>query len=84
MWKYDKNGGNFELKKRYKVLILILANCGGIINIAGGQTYVLTSPNYPSNYDTGLECVWLIQVSIINNKLLIKIITVVFKKFKVL
>ncbi|XP_071157171.1 uncharacterized protein [Mytilus edulis] len=37
------------------------ANCGGIINIIGGQTYVLTSPSYPSNYDTGLECVWLIQ-----------------------
>ncbi|VDH95869.1 Hypothetical predicted protein [Mytilus galloprovincialis] len=37
------------------------SNCGGTVNIAGGETYFLTSPNYPSNYDTGLKCVWFIQ-----------------------
>ncbi|XP_071151679.1 protein SpAN-like, partial [Mytilus edulis] len=37
------------------------SNCGGTINIADGETYFLTSPNYPSNYDTGLKCVWFIQ-----------------------
>ncbi|XP_076090335.1 enteropeptidase-like [Mytilus galloprovincialis] len=37
------------------------SNCGGTINIAGGETHFLTSPNYPSNYNTGLNCKWFIQ-----------------------
>ncbi|XP_071178786.1 blastula protease 10-like isoform X2 [Mytilus edulis] len=36
-------------------------NCGGTVNISGGETYFLTSPNYPSNYDLDVQCVWLIQ-----------------------
>ncbi|XP_063448281.1 protein SpAN-like [Mytilus trossulus] len=36
-------------------------NCGGTVNISGGKTYFLTSPNYPSNYDLDVQCVWLIQ-----------------------
>ncbi|XP_063421977.1 serine-rich adhesin for platelets-like [Mytilus trossulus] len=36
-------------------------DCGGTINISGDETYFLTSPNYPSNYDLDMECAWLIQ-----------------------
>ncbi|VDI73260.1 Hypothetical predicted protein, partial [Mytilus galloprovincialis] len=35
--------------------------CGGVINLAAGEERLIQSPNYPSNYPTGLECTWLIK-----------------------
>ncbi|CAG2239910.1 HSPA1s [Mytilus edulis] len=35
--------------------------CGGVINLATGEDRLIQSPNYPSNYPTGLECTWLIK-----------------------
>ncbi|XP_052085410.1 MAM and LDL-receptor class A domain-containing protein 2-like isoform X5 [Mytilus californianus] len=35
--------------------------CGGVINIRVGEEKLIKSPNYPSNYPTGLECTWLIK-----------------------
>ncbi|VDI15147.1 Hypothetical predicted protein, partial [Mytilus galloprovincialis] len=33
--------------------------CGGVINLAAGEERLIQSPNYPSNYPTGLECTWV-------------------------
>ncbi|XP_076114385.1 uncharacterized protein LOC143082550 [Mytilus galloprovincialis] len=35
--------------------------CGGTIDLAAGETKILTSPNYPNNYDLGSKCTWLIK-----------------------
>ncbi|XP_076084499.1 MAM and LDL-receptor class A domain-containing protein 1-like isoform X1 [Mytilus galloprovincialis] len=35
--------------------------CGGVINLAAGEERLIQSPNYPSNYPTGLECTWLVK-----------------------
>ncbi|CAG2219803.1 unnamed protein product [Mytilus edulis] len=36
-------------------------SCGGVINLVAGEERLIQSPNYPSNYPTGLECTWLIK-----------------------
>ncbi|XP_052086548.1 MAM and LDL-receptor class A domain-containing protein 1-like [Mytilus californianus] len=35
--------------------------CGGIITLDVGVERIIESPNYPSDYPTGLECTWLIK-----------------------
>ncbi|XP_063405765.1 MAM and LDL-receptor class A domain-containing protein 2-like [Mytilus trossulus] len=40
--------------------------CGGVINLAAGEERLIQSPNYPSNYPTGLECTWLIKGTVNN------------------
>ncbi|XP_052085693.1 MAM and LDL-receptor class A domain-containing protein 2-like [Mytilus californianus] len=35
--------------------------CGGVITLGVGEERIIESPNYPSNYPTGLECTWLIK-----------------------
>lgn len=35
--------------------------CGGVITLGSGEERIIQSPNYPSNYPTGLECTWLIK-----------------------
>ncbi|XP_052085695.1 MAM and LDL-receptor class A domain-containing protein 1-like isoform X2 [Mytilus californianus] len=35
--------------------------CGGVITLGAGEERIIQSPNYPSNYPTGLECTWLIK-----------------------
>ncbi|XP_061169172.1 blastula protease 10-like [Saccostrea echinata] len=37
------------------------SGCGGIITLSSGVEQTITSPNYPNNYDTGVDCVWLIK-----------------------
>ncbi|KAK3087384.1 hypothetical protein FSP39_005232, partial [Pinctada imbricata] len=36
--------------------------CGEVISLSNGESTHITSPNYPSRYATGTECVWLIKV----------------------
>ncbi|XP_053622099.1 cubilin homolog [Plodia interpunctella] len=38
----------------------IFATCGGIMRTQSG---IITSKNYPKNYDNNLDCVWMITVS---------------------
>lgn len=33
--------------------------CGGVLN---GQKIIITSPNYPSNYQTNLNCAWSVTL----------------------
>jgi len=40
----------------------IIATCGGVVTLGQGEVKFIQSPNYPSNYSTGLECTWLIKV----------------------
>ncbi|KAJ8299451.1 hypothetical protein KUTeg_023511 [Tegillarca granosa] len=35
--------------------------CGGIVEVGLGGEQVITSPNYPENYNTGTLCRWLVQ-----------------------
>lgn len=42
------------------LFVLVSANCGGNLTDANGQ---FTSPNYPDNYEFGLECKWTITVA---------------------
>ncbi|KAJ8303518.1 hypothetical protein KUTeg_019914 [Tegillarca granosa] len=35
--------------------------CGGIVQVGLGGEQVITSPNYPENYNTGTLCRWLVQ-----------------------
>ena len=37
------------------------ATCGGVVTLGQGEEKFIQSPNYPSNYPTGLECTWLIK-----------------------
>ena len=39
--------------------------CGGIIDIEPGQEITIKSPNFPNNYETNSECVWLLRVSMV-------------------
>ena len=41
-----------------------IAGCGGDIVLGEGGTQTLTTPNYPSNYATGAQCIWYIKVTL--------------------
>ena len=45
-----------------KYYACIIATCGGVVTLGQGEEKFIQSPNYPSNYPTGLECTWLIKV----------------------
>lgn len=38
-------------------------DCGGHINLTSNTLHTISSPGYPKFYDRGLNCYWLIQVS---------------------
>lgn len=42
----------------YGILLLFL-ECGGLQKSVKG---IITSPNYPNNYDNNMECLWIIEV----------------------
>ncbi|CAC5376663.1 PLG [Mytilus coruscus] len=66
-----KNGGfiNFECKCHcpYGLTgdncdsVINSGVCGGIIDLIPGEKAVIRSPNFPNNYDVGMECAWLLR-----------------------
>ena len=34
------------------------AGCGGVIDADNG---IISTPNYPMNYNSSIECIWLVQ-----------------------
>ncbi|WAR06690.1 CUBN-like protein, partial [Mya arenaria] len=52
-FRTDASVPRMGFKAQYKI-----ATCGGRLS---GQSGLITSPNYPSNYDNNLECLWTVQ-----------------------
>ena len=50
-----------QSKRAAKHLNLIIAVCGGELNMESGQ---LESPNYPEDYVPNKECIWVITVPV--------------------
>lgn len=50
----------WKLRSVGERLIEAFLGCGGILNSPSGS---ITSPNYPSTFGGGVECVWKISVN---------------------